>query len=237
MYCEVYGQGEPLLLIHGNGGSMKHFANQIPHFSAKYKVIAVDSRSQGKSIDNNDSLSYEMMADDFATLLDTLGIDSAYVIGWSDGGINGLLLASRHPGKVRKLAVTGANLWSDSTSFQSDFIDFIDPIYTSLKVKSNKSEAEKHEWKLMRLMIEQPNIQLTEMNKIQCPALIIGGDHDVIKEEHTLLIYKNIPNAYLWIIPGSGHNTLFTYKDAFNKTVDDFFSNPYRQIKGKDRFK
>ncbi len=114
MYYETYGSGEPLLIIHGNGGSINNFVYQIPYFSKNYKVIVADSRAQGKSADNKDSLSYEMMADDLNALLDTLHVDSCYVIGWSDGGINGLLLAIRHPNKVKKLAVTGANLWPDS---------------------------------------------------------------------------------------------------------------------------
>lgn len=116
MYTEVYGTGKPLLLIHGNGGSIKVFAANIPYFSGKYKVIAVDSRAQGKTVDDRDSLSFEMMADDFAALLDTLHIGSTYVIGWSDGGINALLLAMRHPDKVIKLVSSGANLSPDSNA-------------------------------------------------------------------------------------------------------------------------
>ena len=102
------------MLIHGNGGSMNAFSENIPYFSERYKVIAVDSRAQGKTIDNNDSLSFEMMADDFAALLDAMHIDSAFVIGWSDGGINALLLALRHPDKVIRLVSTGANMTPDS---------------------------------------------------------------------------------------------------------------------------
>jgi len=116
MYCEVYGSGKPLLMIHGNGGSISSFKNNIGYFAGKYMVIALDSRSQGKSFDPADSLSFEMMADDEAALLDAMHIDSAYVLGWSDGGINALLLAMRHPAKVIKLASTGANLWPDSTA-------------------------------------------------------------------------------------------------------------------------
>ena len=104
MYYETYGTGEPLLIIHGNGGSIGDFNFQIPYFEKKYKVILADSRAQGKSLDNGDSLTYEMMADDLDALLDVLKLDSCYVIGWSDGGINGLLLAMRHPEKVKKLA-------------------------------------------------------------------------------------------------------------------------------------
>ncbi|MGZ3951839.1 MAG: alpha/beta fold hydrolase, partial [Flavisolibacter sp.] len=79
MYAETYGAGQPLLIIHGNGGSISNFVNQIPYFSKKYKVIVADSRAQGNSKDAADSLSYEMMADDYASLLDQMKIDSAYV--------------------------------------------------------------------------------------------------------------------------------------------------------------
>jgi pimeloyl-ACP methyl ester carboxylesterase len=78
----------------------------------------VDSRAQGKSEDRKDSLTFEMMADDFNALLDSLHLDSCYVLGWSDGGISGLLLALRHPEKVKKLAVSGPNLWPDTTGLQ-----------------------------------------------------------------------------------------------------------------------
>src|SRR5438105_1209074 len=183
MYCEVYGQGQPVLIIHGNGGSIDNFVNQIPYFSKKYKVIIADSRAQGKSKDNGDSLSYEMMADDYAALLGAMKVDSAYVIGWSDGGINGLLLAKRHPEKVKKLAVTGANLWPDTTAVFKEVIDMVTPYYTQLKNKANKTDMEKGRWKLVRLLLDEPHIPLSAVQTIQCPTLVIGGDHDVIKEE------------------------------------------------------
>jgi pimeloyl-ACP methyl ester carboxylesterase len=236
MYAEIYGQGEPLLIIHGNGGSINNFIYQIPYFEKKYKVIIADSRAQGNSADNGDSLSYEMMADDYAALLDALKVDSAYVIGWSDGGINALLLAIRHPEKVKKLASTGANLVPDTTAVPQQIWDMVMPAYKALKVKANKTGEEKNGYKLLRLLVEQPHIPLTDLQKISCPSLIIGGDHDVIKEEHTMLIYKNIPKAYLWILPASGHSTPIVYKDDFNKEVDRFFSTPYRTITGVGRF-
>lgn len=236
MYCEVYGTGNPLLIIHGNGGSINHFIYQIPYFSKKYKIIIADSRAQGKSTDNGDSLTYEMMADDYAALLDAMKIDSAYVIGWSDGGINGLLLAIRHPEKVKKLAVTGANLVPDTTAVPQQIWDMVTPVITTLQAKENKTEQEKNQFKLYRLLAEQPHIPLTDLQKISCHTLVIGGDHDVIKEEHTLLIYKNIPRSYLWILPGSGHSTPVVFKDDFNKVVDRFFTTPYRIFDGEGRF-
>jgi pimeloyl-ACP methyl ester carboxylesterase len=236
MYAETYGQGRPLLIIHGNGGSISNFSNQIPHFSKKYKVIVADSRAQGKSGDKNDSLSYEMMADDYAALLDAMKVDSAYVIGWSDGGINGLLLSIRHPEKVKKLAVTGANLWPDTTAVFDDVEQLVLPAYIMLKNKQDKNEKEKAEWKLMRLLVEEPHISLSDLKKIAVPALVIGGDHDVIKPEHTLLIAQNIPQSYLWILPNSGHSTPIIYKDEFNKKVDEFFTKKFRIIQNTGRF-
>jgi pimeloyl-ACP methyl ester carboxylesterase len=236
MYAETYGAGQPLLIIHGNGGSINNFLYQIPYFSKKYRVIIADSRAQGNSKDEADSLSYEMMADDYAALLDQMKIDSAYVIGWSDGGINGLLLAIRHPEKVKKLAVTGANLWPDTTAVFNDVEQLVLPEYNSAKAMTNKTPQQKAGWKLLRLLVEEPHISLTDLHKISVPALVIGGDHDVIKPEHTLLIAQNIPNSYLWILPNSGHSTPIIYKDDFNKQVDDFFSKPFRKIDGVKRF-
>jgi pimeloyl-ACP methyl ester carboxylesterase len=237
MYAEVYGTGAPVLIIHGNGGSISNFIRNIPYFEKKYKVIIADSRAQGKSFDTkNDSLSYEMMADDYAALLDAMKIDSANVIGWSDGGINGLLLAMRHPKKVKMLAITGANLWPDTNAVFQEVWDMVMPEYNSLKGKTNMNPMEKQGWKMLRLLCEQPNIKAAELSKVKCPTLVIGGDHDVIKEEHTMLIYKSIPRAYLWILPASGHSTPVIYAEDFNKNIDNFFQKPYRVIKGAARF-
>lgn len=222
MYYETYGNGAPLLLIHGNGGSIASMASQIPYFSQKYKVIAADSRSQGKSADPGDSLSYEMMADDCNALMDSLHIKSAYVVGWSDGGIIGLLLAIRHPDKVRKLAVTGANIRPDTTAVSAaDISSMKDQVARLLQQKQDPQT--RNEIKLTRLMIFEPNISRHSLQQIRCPVLVIGGDHDIIRPEHTMEIYRSIPGASLWILPGSGHDTCIRFKDDFNLQTDRFF--------------
>ena len=225
MYCEVYGQGKPLLMIHGNGGSMKAFSKNVPFFSKKYKVILADSRAHGKSADSKDSLSFEMMADDFAALLDSMHIDKSYVIGWSDGGINALLLAMRHPDKVIKLASTGANLWPDSTAIVPSEWKNEQTYYNASKNKTWITAKEKNDWKIFLLDWFRPNIPLSALQAIKCPSLIICGDRDVITLEHTVLIYQHIPKAYLWVVPHSGHATLIEHTDEFNKKVDDFFTS------------
>ena len=222
MYYEIYGQGEPLLMIHGNGGCISSFENQIPYFARKFKVIAVDSRAQGKSIDLQDTLSFEMMADDFSVLLDKLKLDSCSVLGWSDGGINGLLLAIRHPEKVKRLAITGANLWPDSSAISAPDYMWGFNYYDTLG-KMPQTPENIHSRKLVGLDLFQPNITVQQLKHIKCPTLVIGGDHDLILTEHTMLIAKSIPGAFLWIVPNSGHGTLIDHKERFNEVVDDFF--------------
>jgi len=235
MYFETYGAGAPLLMIHGNGGSISNFMYQIPYFSKGYKVIVADSRAQGKSVDTRDSLSYEMMADDFNALLDTLHLDSCYVIGWSDGGIDGLLLAMRHPDKVKKLAVTGANLWPDTTAVDPIAFDWAINFNASFEKLTQTPEI-RNKSKVAHLLSYEPHITTGQLKKIKCPTLVIGGDHDVILPKHTLLIAESIPRSYLWIVPNSGHSIPIFYKDQFNEEVNNFFRTPYRKIEGFDRF-
>ena len=236
LYYETYGKGAPLLFIHGNNGSIKDFSNQIPFFSKHYQVIIADNRSHGKSIDTQDSLSYEQMADDFAALLDHLKLDSVNVVGWSDGGINGLLLASRHPNKVRKLAVTGANLIPDPIKSTDPWVvEFVNKAIDSLQ-KAPVSVERNRMLKLNRLLVEQPHITHADLRKIECPTLVIGGDHDVILPHHTLEIALAIKRSYLWILPNSGHSTPVFYKNIFNSTVLDFLKTPYRKIEKQAKF-
>jgi len=241
MYYETYGKGKPLLIIHGNGGSINNFLLQIPYFAQKYQVILADSRAQGKSVDRKDTLSYEMMTDDLNGLLDHLHLDSCYVVGWSDGGINGLLLAMRHPDKVKKLAVTGANLWPDTTAVDPFVYHWAmkmnDALSDSLKKMKAPSAELKNEAKITHLLSYEPHIRTQDLHKIQCPTLVIGGDHDVILPQHTMLIAQSIPKGYLWIIPNSGHSTPVFKKDQFNALVSEFFETPYRVIEGMDRLR
>ena len=223
MYYEVYGKGKPLLMLHGNNGSIASFKNNIPFFSQKYRVIIADSRAQGKSVDNRDSLTFEMMADDEAALLDKLHIKSAYVLGWSDGGIIALLMATRHPEKVIKVVSSGANLRPDSTAIGPKLWKEQQATYNESKNKVRITSNDKNGWKIFLLDWQQPNIPLSEVHTIKCPAFIIGGDHDLIPVAHTKQIYQNIPNAKLWIVPHSGHATLVEHRDEFDRRVDEFF--------------
>jgi pimeloyl-ACP methyl ester carboxylesterase len=218
LYYETYGSGEPLILLHGNGGSINAFSKQIPFFEKYYQVIAIDSRLQGKSGGSPDHISYELMASDFCALLEFLKIKSANVLGWSDGGIDGILMAMNCPEKVRKLAISGANTVPDTTALTNADLqgmkDFV----------SHPGNAPKAAIALTQMMIDQPNIPYGDLKQIHCPTLVMAGDHDMIKAEHTLKIFQSIPKASLCIFPNSHHGVCQQHPELFNETVLTFFS-------------
>jgi len=218
LYYETYGKGEPLILLHGNGGSINAFSKQIPFFEKHYQVIAIDSRLQGKSGGSSDSISYEMMASDFCSLLDLLNIKSANVLGWSDGGIDGIIMALNCPDKIKILAVSGANIVPDSTALSNnDILDMKNYLAQSATISKTAIA-------LTQMMIDQPNIPYSDLDQIRCPVLVMAGDHDMIKPEHTLKIYQSIPNASLCIFPDSNHGVCQQHPKLFNETVFAFFS-------------
>ena len=230
MYTEVYGSGPPLLMIHGNGGSISAFDKNIPYFAQHYTVILADSRSQGKSLDPNHPLTFERMADDFATLLTAMHIPSADVIGWSDGGINALLLALRHPEKVKRLAATGANLWPTADAFRPGLWQDEKKEYEAGLHKTYTTPKEINDRKIFLLDWNEPHITLAQLHTIKTPSLIICGDHDLISIPHTVLIYQNLPHAQLWVVPNSGHATLRDQTEDFNREVNKFFTQPYKDL-------
>jgi pimeloyl-ACP methyl ester carboxylesterase len=223
IYYETYGRGDPLVLAHGNGGSIESMKSIIPFFSKYYKVIAVDTRAHGKSVDRADSLTFEMIADDFNALLDSLHTGPVYFIGWSDGGIDGVAIAMRHREKLKKMAITGTNIFVDSTALPPDFFQHAEETTKRLHARSNLTDKEKAALKYNDLDLYQPQWKATDLDNITTPTLVIGGDHDAIPVPHTVLIWQHIPHAWLWIVPHSGHATLIEHKDDFEKTVLRFF--------------
>jgi pimeloyl-ACP methyl ester carboxylesterase len=163
------------------------------------------------------------MADDFAALLTSRHLDSAYVLGWSDGGINALALALRHPEKVRRLAATGANLSPDSTALTPALWRQQQRGYQENKGATFTDPTRKNDWKVFMLDVMQPNIPLARLRGVRAPAFIIAGDRDVITLKHTVAIYRHLPRAWLWIVPNSGYATLVEHAEEFNRKVDTFF--------------
>ncbi|HTN00170.1 MAG TPA: alpha/beta hydrolase [Pedobacter sp.] len=229
LYYEVYGSGKPLILLHGNGGSIRSQGKRIEYFKNHFQVIAIDSRAHGKSIDSTaKSLTYMQMASDVNALLETLKIDSAYVWGQSDGGILGLLLAIHYPGKVAKLATFGANIFPG----KSAVFDEIDQMVMDT-LKTTKNFTIK---RLYSLLAYQPDITEKDLKKIKCPVLIMSGDRDAIRLEHSIKIFYAIKNSNFFVMPGATHFGSYEKTDLFNLVLSDFFRQPFSKISSVELF-
>jgi pimeloyl-ACP methyl ester carboxylesterase len=233
-YYEVYGAGEPLLMVHGNGGSIADLGAQIAHFRKRYQVIAMDSRDQGRSGDSADKLTYEKMTDDLAALLDHLKVGPVNVLGWSDGGIETLLLGIRHPAKVKKIAVMAANLNPTEDALHRDFVAVIKSSVAALPAADRDTPRGRRELKVTGMMLDEPHVDVKALEAIAAPTLVLAADHDIIRDEHTVEIYHHVPNSQLAIFPNATHMVPFDDPVLFNATVERFFRTPFVH---KDRIK
>ena len=232
MYYEEYGSGEPLLLIHGNGGDIRSMANQIDYFKSNYKVIVADSRGHGKSELGTDSLTYVQMADDWDGLVEFLKLDSVNIIGWSDGGIISLLMGINQRSPIKRIVAMGANLRPDTTAVYpwapNDVFKMLDDVSAMIQ----KHDSSRN-WDLIKqqldLLLFQPNITHEQLGRIACPVLVIAGDKDIIREEHTVEIYQNIPRAQLCIMPGETHFAPAKDPEVFNAIAEKFIAKPFNR--------
>ncbi|MNQ22807.1 AB hydrolase superfamily protein YdjP [compost metagenome] len=232
IYYEEYGKGEPLLLIHGNNGSIESMGNQIDYFKSKYRVIALDSRGHGKSELKTDSLTFVQMTKDTEALVNHLKLDSISIIGWSDGGIVGLQMGISGKSKIKKIVAMGANLRPDSTAIYSWAVKGLQNERKLFSTKIKEKDTSEN-WNLLKqisgLLADQPNIVAKDLSKIKAKVLVIAGDRDVIRNEHTVEIFENIPKGQLCIMPGETHFAPASSPEVFNAIANKFLSEPFKR--------
>jgi pimeloyl-ACP methyl ester carboxylesterase len=222
LYYETYGQGPPLLLLHGNSVSIRSFDLQIPEFAKSYTVIAVDTRGHGKSTEDGKTYTYDLFADDMKAFLDHLGLDSVHVVGWSDGGNTGLIMAMKYPAKVRSLVCMGANVFIDHSVVKW----WVFPVlrYQQRQIRSDTSSYALNRKRLIHMLLNEPRHHFEDLGSIGCPVLVMAGRKDIIKDQHTLDIARHIPGATLMIVPHEGHEYPWDNPQGFNKAVLEFLS-------------
>lgn len=221
IYYEEYGTGEPLLLLHGNSSSISLFEKQIPELSKQFRVIAVDTRGQGKSGEDGKTYTYDLFAEDMNALLNYLNLDSVNILGWSDGGNTGLIMAMRYPQKIKRLVTMGANVFIDKTVVEKWVFKELDN-QLQKELKEDTTAWGINRRRLITLLLTEPKHSFEELKKIQCPVLVVAGEKDVIKEAHTKAIASNIPNSSLFIAPKETHYFPSENPKAFNAAVIEF---------------
>ena len=210
------GQGEPLILLHGNGENCDYFVGQIDVFAQHFHVFALDTRGHGKTPRGDAPFTIRQFADDLKDFMDEHGIDKAHILGFSDGGNIAMVFAMKYPERVNRLILDGANL--DASGIKRSVQWPIEIGYWFAKLFANKSEEAKLHEEMLGLMVNDPNVKPEELSMIQAKTLVIAGTKDMVKDEHTRLIANHIPNARLVILEGD-HFVANKCPDAFNRTV------------------
>ena len=195
------GEGEPLILLHGNGEDISYFEHQVEAFAAAgYDVIALDTRGHGATPRGAEPFTIRQFADDLHDFMDRLGISRAHLLGFSDGGNIALVFALRYPERVGKLILNGANL--DASGVKRSIQIPIELGYRIARLFARRSESARRKAELLGLMVNDPNVAASELCRIASPTLVIAGTNDMIKASHTRLIADSIPRAQLVLIEG-----------------------------------
>lgn len=213
------GQGEALILLHGNGEDSSYFAAQIEEFSRFYHVYAIDTRGHGRSPRGSADFTIRQFAEDLKRFFDRQGIEKAHILGFSDGANIAMIFALRYPRLVDRLILNGGNLNGNGVRASVQL-----PIVMGYRLamkSAAKSDSARKKAELLGLMVNDPDIEPTELFNIKAKTLVLAGDRDMIKEEHTRLIACCIPNSELCIIKGD-HFIAAKAPAEYNQAVLDF---------------
>lgn len=243
LYYTEEGSGTPLILLHGNGEDGSYFVHQIKYFKNRYRVIALDTRGHGQSPRGEKPFTIRQFAEDLHDFMDEKGIGKAHILGFSDGGNIALVFALKYPERVDHLVLNGANLDASGVKpstqipivigyrMASAFASF----GKNLSVKnagkkgdgSSFAEKARRNAEMLGLMVNDPNIRPEELSEnknpyfIKMKKLVIAGDKDMIKDEHTRLIYASLPNAEIRVLHGTHFIAKEKYRE-FNHAVEEF---------------
>lgn len=208
------GEGDVLILLHGNGEGHEYFVNQIGFFAKRFRVIAVDTRGHGGSPRGCAPFTLVQFAEDLKHFMDDMGIKKANILGFSDGGNIALLFALKYPNMVDRLILNGANLYPDGV--ETDVKAWIEEEYRSAIKNGEKKKEE-----LFALMVNEPDISEKELEALNVRTLVIAGTKDMIRAEHTRLIAQSLPDSELVFIEGD-HFIANKNSEEFNEAVDRF---------------
>jgi pimeloyl-ACP methyl ester carboxylesterase len=240
LYYAVFhrGGGRPVILLHGGLSSSESWGFEVPRLIGTHEVIVMDSRGQGRSTGPIEPLTYDLMASDVVALMDALHVRRASIVGASDGGIIGLVLAIHYPERLDRLFAWGANFntHSDSTQPPEPALKGVGAIYIEkMEAQYRKLSSTPDDFPAMRkalgkLYATQPNLTPAELGRITAPTVIADGEYEqFIAQEHTALLARLVPTATLLIIRNVSHGGPLQDPAAFHRAVATLLDGPRRR--------
>lgn len=237
IYYEEYGKGIPLILLEGGMGSIADFSSCIPAFENRFHIIAPDMPGQGRS-QMADSMSYQLLADYISNFIDIVKLDSAYVVGWSDGGNAALILANKRPDKIKKVLVAGSNYKrSGFPSIENDTTDFVKLINSPEFEKIAKDEIDNYknlypgrDWRkffidINKMWSQKIYFPADVLEGIKIPVMIILGDRDAVTLEHGIEMRNLVKGSQFCVLPNTSHRVFHEQPKLIYEIAMDFFKN------------
>ena len=251
MYYEIHGTGEPLVLLHGAYMTIDAMGEVVPSLAKTRRVIAVELQGHGRTADIDRALSYEQMADDTAALLRHIGIEEADIFGYSMGGGIALQVTIRHPEVVRKLVL--ASVYYNNDGVYPEMLETIETItpeaFTGTPWREEYDRIAPNPEDFPTLVAKLKELDLTfvgwppeDIQAIEAPALVIIGDSDVVRPEHTVEMFRlmggvagdlaGLPSSRLAVLPGTTHVGLVERSDLLVSMIGEFLDAPMPEEQG-----
>ncbi len=232
-YYEVVGEGEPVVMLHGGACTIETWGGQVPALADKYRVILPERRGHGRTADVPGPISYEAMAADTIAFMEALRLESAHVIGWSDGAMVGLLVAMERPDLVRKLCYISQPLsFAGMPPAFAAMSEGMTPDHLPPMLREGycavSPDGPDH-WpvvadKLVSLWRRDPDIAVERLRDVTAPTLIVIGDDDMHSVAHAGEMLDALPTAQLAVVPGTSHALVMEKPEVVNRLLLDFLA-------------
>jgi pimeloyl-ACP methyl ester carboxylesterase len=230
IWYSTYGSGSPVILLHGGLGHSGNWGYQVPALvRSGYHAVLIDSRGHGRSTRDTRPFSYDLMASDVSSVMDTLQLERAALAGWSDGACTALILADKSPNRVEGVFFFACNMDPSGTK-EFEFTPTIERCFRRhvkdyQQLSATQDQFDEFSEAIGLMQRTQPNYSADDLAQINVPVAIVHSEHDeFIKREHAEYLARSIPNAEFIYLPGVSHFAPWQRPEQFNSAMLVFLS-------------
>lgn len=233
-YYEVSGDGDPLIFLGGGLVTAELSDAQVPALAGSYRVYVPERRGHGRTADVDGPITYEIMATDTIAFMDAVGIEAAHLVGWSDGALVAMIVALRHPARVKKVVYIGQNLNPDDVRPEAKgmldgmTVETAPEMFAQLYAATSPDGP--HHWpvvfeKITTMFRTDPGLALNDLAGVKAPTLVMIGDDDLISVEHAGALQRTLPDGQVAVVPGASHTLPLEKPDLVNRLILEFLSD------------